>query len=128
PVSLPAVIPARGNIARDHLANERTFLAWIRTCLSLATTGVALVQLFALAAFNPVAGDKTERTMNMARPLGAVIIAVSAVVLLVGVHRYFRTQIALRSGTFPPSRIAPLLLSAISAAILAVVFVIVVTL
>ncbi|KAI8353227.1 hypothetical protein BD560DRAFT_408551, partial [Blakeslea trispora] len=27
-------------VARDHLANERTFLAWLRTSLSLITVGV----------------------------------------------------------------------------------------
>ena len=29
-----------GSVARDHLANERTFLAWLRTSLSLASIGV----------------------------------------------------------------------------------------
>ncbi|KAK9679371.1 hypothetical protein K7432_016299, partial [Basidiobolus ranarum] len=38
----------KGSVARDHLANERTFLAWIRTSLSLITVGVAIAQLFRL--------------------------------------------------------------------------------
>ncbi|EJT98491.1 hypothetical protein DACRYDRAFT_110935 [Dacryopinax primogenitus] len=125
PFSLPPSIPARGNLARDHLANERTFLAWTRTCLALATTGVALVQLFAISALGTTEGR--QRTMTMARPVGGTMVAVGGVVLVVGVHRYFRTQIALMSNSFPPSRIAPLLLSIMTAVLLAVVFVIVVT-
>jgi hypothetical protein len=29
-----------GSVARDHLASERTFLAWVRTSLSMAMAGV----------------------------------------------------------------------------------------
>ncbi|POW10808.1 hypothetical protein PSTT_05807 [Puccinia striiformis] len=35
----------KSSVARDHLANERTFLAWFRTSLSLTSIGIALVQL-----------------------------------------------------------------------------------
>ncbi|CAG8646963.1 10073_t:CDS:2, partial [Ambispora leptoticha] len=38
----------KGSIARDHLANERTFLAWLRTSLSFSGIGIALSQLFRL--------------------------------------------------------------------------------
>ncbi|KAJ2236011.1 hypothetical protein GGH97_005612, partial [Coemansia sp. RSA 475] len=36
----------KGSVARDHLANERTYLAWIRTSLSMVTVGVAIRQLY----------------------------------------------------------------------------------
>ncbi|KAH9811501.1 hypothetical protein DFH28DRAFT_900603 [Melampsora americana] len=32
--------------ARDHLANERTYLAWMRTSLGFTTVGIAITQLF----------------------------------------------------------------------------------
>ncbi|KAK5170453.1 uncharacterized protein LTR77_005041 [Saxophila tyrrhenica] len=38
----------KGSIARDHLALERTFLAWLRTSLSFASIGIAVTQLFRL--------------------------------------------------------------------------------
>lgn len=37
-----------GATARDHLANERTFLAWLRTSLAFASIGVAVTQFFRL--------------------------------------------------------------------------------
>uniref|UniRef100_V5GKE2 DUF202 domain-containing protein n=1 Tax=Kalmanozyma brasiliensis (strain GHG001) TaxID=1365824 RepID=V5GKE2_KALBG len=37
-----------GSVARDHLASERTFLAWLRTSLSLVSIGIAVTQLFQL--------------------------------------------------------------------------------
>ncbi|KAF2000956.1 hypothetical protein P154DRAFT_433916 [Amniculicola lignicola CBS 123094] len=38
----------KGSVARDHLALERTFLAWLRTSLSFASIGIAITQLFRL--------------------------------------------------------------------------------
>ena len=37
--------PVNPNRARDHLANERTFLAWMRTSLALLGFGAVLVRL-----------------------------------------------------------------------------------
>lgn len=34
------ILENSGSVARDHLANERTFLAYVRTSLSIASTGV----------------------------------------------------------------------------------------
>ena len=38
------IIENTGSIARDHLANERTYLAWLRTGVTLMGVGVALVK------------------------------------------------------------------------------------
>lgn len=40
----------KGSVARDHLALERTFLAWLRTSLAFASIGIAITQLFRLNA------------------------------------------------------------------------------
>lgn len=42
---MPEPKPANPNRARDHLANERTFLAWMRTALALLGFGAVLVRL-----------------------------------------------------------------------------------
>lgn len=34
------VLQNSGSVARDHLASERTFLAYVRTSLAIASTGV----------------------------------------------------------------------------------------
>ncbi|MEJ7675592.1 MAG: DUF202 domain-containing protein [Chitinophagaceae bacterium] len=34
--------------ARDHLANERTFLSWIRTSISIMALGLAVVKFSVL--------------------------------------------------------------------------------
>ncbi|BCM91289.1 hypothetical protein IAD21_03155 [Abditibacteriota bacterium] len=42
---MPEAKPTNPNRARDHLANERTFLAWMRTSLALLGFGAVLVRL-----------------------------------------------------------------------------------
>ncbi|GAA6026666.1 hypothetical protein JCM8202_005049 [Rhodotorula sphaerocarpa] len=42
------VVPNTGSAARDHLAGERTVLAWLRTSMVLATIGITLAQLLRL--------------------------------------------------------------------------------
>ncbi|RPD56134.1 hypothetical protein L227DRAFT_483500, partial [Lentinus tigrinus ALCF2SS1-6] len=105
-----------GSVARDHLASERTFLAYARTSLTIASTGVALVQLFTLAA---TMDTDMER---FARPLGAVMIALGLFTLLVGIARYFLIQNALLRGVYPVARVSPTLLSAVLVLVVIVVF------
>ncbi|KAL1682520.1 hypothetical protein EV122DRAFT_249331 [Schizophyllum commune] len=115
--ALPAVtltLENSGSVARDHLASERTFLAYTRTSLVIASTGVALVQLFTISAetrasdssSSSVAFQPTSpRLARWARPLGAATIAFGIFVLAVGLARYLTIQCALVRGTFPAARL-----------------------
>ncbi|KAG7441689.1 uncharacterized protein BT62DRAFT_936819 [Guyanagaster necrorhizus] len=97
-----------GSVARDHLASERTFLAYVRTSLVLASTGVALVQLFSISSsttsnvttFSPT----SDATHRYARPLGATAVLLSLGILGVGMTRYFSIQEALTRGNYPVAR------------------------
>ena len=99
---LSLVLENKGNVARDHLASERTYLAYVRTSLACSSAGVALVQLFTLSASKlNTPGIDLEQ---WARPLGAVIILLGLLVLIYGVVRYFATQAALIRGYYPVAR------------------------
>jgi len=84
----------RGSVARDHLASERTFLAYVRTSLGIASSGVALMQFFNVGV----------KTKAISQPLGATIIFMAIIVLSLGTRRYFAVQAALPQGQFPISR------------------------
>ncbi|KAL4879382.1 hypothetical protein BJY04DRAFT_220234 [Aspergillus karnatakaensis] len=122
----------KGSVARDHLALERTFLAWLRTSLAFASIGIAVTQLFRLSntstqnarglEFTPQgvssflaptydAGapimrmtDTSERLRSLGKPLGTTFIGVAILILLVGFHRYFESQYWIIRGKFPASR------------------------
>lgn len=94
---------------RFTLANERTFLAWQRTALGLVAGGVALEE-FARTAL--------PSTLTHLLAVGAV--ALGAVLALLGLVSWSRTQQAMRHGRpLPVPRTIPLL--AVGLALVAVV-------
>jgi putative membrane protein len=80
---------------RFTLANERTFLAWIRTALALIAGGVAIAQL--LPPF-PVPWGR--------HALATLLIAAGAVLAVTSVRRWQRVQDAMRAEeALPPARL-----------------------
>ncbi|KAI8142309.1 hypothetical protein BJV82DRAFT_489225, partial [Fennellomyces sp. T-0311] len=96
------------SVARDHLANERTYLSWLRTSLSLITVGVAITQLYHLSP-----GDTTGMDhRKLGRAVGAIFVTFSILFLYFGNARYFHAQHAMCKGYFPASRGSVLFASA----------------
>ena len=87
---------------RFTLANERTFLAWLRTALALVAAAVAVVHLF------PGLGFDGSR-----RLVGALLAAVGTVVAVAAVFRWRTVQAAMRRGSDLPATRMPVLLSGI---------------
>jgi putative membrane protein len=84
---------------RFTLANERTFLAWIRTALALIAGGVAVAQLV------PAFGIPGTR-----HALSVLLTAGGGLVAALAVRRWQRVQAAMRrDADLPPTR-APVLL------------------
>ncbi|EWC46600.1 hypothetical protein DRE_04087 [Drechslerella stenobrocha 248] len=111
----------KGSVARDHLALERTFLAWLRTSLSFASIGIAVTQLFRLNASigTDPASEKGIMTLRrMGKPLGATFLGIAILVLLIGLNRYYESQNWLLKGKFPASRGSILFLAVIAAALI----------
>ncbi|KAG0282507.1 hypothetical protein BGZ96_000410 [Linnemannia gamsii] len=115
----------KGSIARDHLANERTYLAWLRTSLSLITVGVAVTQLFRLQTGDANQGNQLIKVSHIGRPLGGSFIALGMLFLWLGTSRYFHNQTVLSYGQFPASRGSVILATVTVLAILIACFIIV---
>ncbi len=77
--------PNVGAAARDHLANERTFLAWFRTGAAVTGLGLATPRL---------AGNSHAETW-----VAAALVALFGVAILgYGLWRFRRTEAALEAG------------------------------
>ncbi|GAO49418.1 hypothetical protein G7K_3568-t1 [Saitoella complicata NRRL Y-17804] len=75
-----------GSSARDHCANERTFLSWLRLSLTLTLVGLAFVLKFDLNAIDEPSHE--ERTLAL--PLGYTFIALAILSVGVGLANYLR--------------------------------------
>ncbi|KAJ6471817.1 hypothetical protein C8R47DRAFT_744113 [Mycena vitilis] len=99
------VLENSGSVARDHLALERTFLAYVRTSLTIASAGVALAQLFTLSSRLDDEKFLALKPFEVyAKPLAASSIVLALYVLVVGVWRYFSIQAGLTAGVFSATR------------------------
>jgi putative membrane protein len=98
PSSGPGAGPSADR-ARDHLANERTFLAWVRTALAFVALGAAL------AGFAGLGHDRRVAAACLTFATGVVVLGYGSV-------RYARVRRALDSGAFPPASRGPVVLAA----------------
>jgi uncharacterized membrane protein YidH (DUF202 family) len=70
--------------ARDHCANERTFLSYLRLSVYMAVVAVAIVLSFHLKS------QPSPAELRMAKPLGLVFWGLSVACLFVGLGNYIR--------------------------------------
>ena len=86
---------------RDHLANERTLLAWQRTALALIGLGFVIDRF----AFDGRAGDVTGTLLGLAMIVGGGLTAV------VGAWRFVRTEHEIDTQSYRSGLLAHLVLA-----------------
>lgn len=91
--SLNARVPPHAS--RDHLANERTFLGWVRTSISLAIIGTVIAQLFRLQ-HSPV--PQPFGFYRLGVPLASICHGAALLMVLVGAQRFRMQQNAMING------------------------------
>ena len=85
---------------RFTLANERTFLAYVRTALGLDAAGLAVAQFF----------ESSDAHLRVALAVAAIVLAIAVAAL--GYLRWWQVERAMRlEAPLPPIRL-PLLLAA----------------
>lgn len=85
---------------RFTLANERTFLAWIRTALGFMAGAVALVHVVS-----------AERVTTAQRTIAAALTALALVIAVTALRRWWLVQQHMRRGADLPANRDPLYLS-----------------
>ena|SRR6202142_3322666 len=91
------------NRARDHLANERTFLAWVRTGVATIVFGFAIGRFsIALREFMHIEGSAST-TSGVTAWFGVISILGGVLLVLAGLARYRTTRTQLDTNTFEPA-------------------------
>lgn len=91
--------PRRSDRVRDHLANERTYLAWMRSAVSLMGFGVLIVRLRIIRP--PLAPQPPGNGWK----LGLAFALVGLVMVLLSTQHYFAVRYDIDEDTYePPDR------------------------
>jgi putative membrane protein len=93
------------NLARDYLANERTFLAWVRTGIAGVVFGFAIGRFaMAIRQWMAIEGHShSVPTTGVSVWFGTAAIIGGVLVCLAGLVRYRRTREQLDAGNFQPA-------------------------
>lgn len=98
----------------DHLANERTFLAWIRTSIALMGFGFVIVK-FALfiRQISIALGEKAAvpTGKGYSAIIGVIMVAFGAIMSMLAFIRYQNIEKQLNKNTYFPSKLLSLLLT-----------------
>jgi putative membrane protein len=97
------IAPVNPNRARDHLANERTFLAWVRTGAAIVVFGFAIgrfaIAMRQLASFS----GHAVKTAGVSVWMGAASIVAGVLLVVSGLIRYRKTRSQIDSDSFQPA-------------------------
>jgi len=105
-----AEAPLNPNATRDHLANERTFLAWVRSCIGILALGFVVARFgLLIRELGPHAPRRTP--LGFSTGFGVALVACGAVLVALATLRYRATTRAIDRNIYHPSAGLILLLS-----------------
>ena len=96
---------------REHQANERTFLAWLRTSIALIGFGFAIAR-FGLFLQQFQTADPASATNSQVLGIGLVVFGIAVIVL--AAWRYNQVFLQIERGAYRPTRWAIWLLTGIA--------------
>ncbi len=98
-----APVVENSNRARDHLANERTFLAWVRTSVAIVVFGFAIGRFaIAMRQLTEFQGHASKAT-GFSVWMGMSAILAGVAMVGAGLARYRKTRAQLDEGEFEPA-------------------------
>ena len=77
---------------RDHLANERTLLSWIRLGLSLTGLGFVIARFGIFLEQLVVSGQARESTPHFSVPVGVALVLFGPLLAGLAARRFFTTE------------------------------------
>ncbi|KFA73487.1 hypothetical protein S40288_05768 [Stachybotrys chartarum IBT 40288] len=119
-----------GSVARDHLASERTFLAWTRTGLGFVALGLAVERFSRFELDNSMRSnrdkdhdkDHDKKDHQSSKILVGVLMAMGTGTVLYATRRYFAVLRRLEKGEFRPAYHGVTAMGAVTGALAAGVF------
>jgi putative membrane protein len=98
---------------RVHMANERTFLAWIRTSISIMAFGfvVEKFSLFVKQLSYYLGRESTPPPAGYSSVIGIVLVALGAAIGVLAFIRYRSVERQIEEDSYAPSKVLSVLLA-----------------
>lgn len=92
-------------VPNDHLANERTFLAWVRTCIATIGLGFVVVKFSLFIRQLSLVIDTETRFPHhrYSDAIGMALVASGMIMAVFAYYRFKKTQEQLLANDFQPS-------------------------
>ena len=97
------IIPTPIDKIRDHLANERTFLAWIRTSISVIVFGFVVAKFGITLREFLLIQHYAEKESSVSLSIGVGFMFMGIIMALLALVRYQKTMHRIEVGQFKPS-------------------------
>ena len=98
--------------ASDHLANERTFLAWVRTSIGIMAFGFVVVKFTLFVKQLAYLLHQNEPVQKgYSGMIGIALVAFGAIIGLFAFFRYLHVEKQLQQGYFRSSKILSIILA-----------------
>lgn len=89
--------PRREAEVREHLANERTLLSWVRTGVGLISIGLVVERAGALA------GAQSNASIGASGIFGVALALLGCLTLVIGTAQFLRNRRRIIEGDFTPA-------------------------
>ncbi len=101
------------NKITEHLSNERTHLAWLRTSISMISLDIAINKLsLALFQANAMPTDRPPRWVGDGERMGLGLVVFGILVMIWAAIRYERVSREIEARTYQPGRFAVWIMTA----------------
>lgn len=102
----------------DHMANERTFLAWIRTSIGIMAFGFVvekfslfLKQLGIVFVKSAIPMDVSERLQGHSAILGIILLGFGTIICLLAFFKYKKAEYEINLDSYKPGLLLDLMLT-----------------
>lgn len=101
--------PAKGPSCSDHMANERTFLAWIRTVIGIMAFGFVVekfaffIRKFSYFVDRTLPPEAHHSHLEFSSIFGIVLVAMGGLMGVLAFIRYKKVEWEINEGSYKPS-------------------------